>query len=384
MAQQSNGGGEKTERPTPKKLRDAAKEGDILQSRELATALVIMAGAGWLALAGPMIMQALQKMLTDALRFGPEDVIQFEPGQRSVSLASGLLVPIGGIMAATIIAAIAAPAILGSLGFRPNAFMPKASKLNPANGLKRMFGLNGLIELGKSITKVLLLGAIGTWLIWGRLAEVTTMGSGGLNGALVELGHIFITACLVMGGALLLIAGIDVPSQMLQRGKRLAMSKQDIKDENKETEGSPELKGHIRRKQYETMSGSARKAVAEATVVLMNPTHFAVAIRYNPARDAAPVVVARGCDAIAQAIRELADVNQVPVLQYPELTRAIYFTSRVGQVVDETLYMAVATILAFIFRVENQMASEIDRPHIDVPDHMRFDADGKNDTESKR
>ncbi len=376
MAEQTNGGGEKTEKPTAKKLRDAAKEGDILQSRELATGLVVMSGAIWLAMAGPMVMGALKEMLTSGLRFSAEDVTRFEPAQRGFSLASGLLLPIGGIMAATLLAAIAAPAMLGSLGFRTNAFMPKASKLNPASGLKRMFGLNGLIELGKSIAKVLLLGSIGIWLIWGRLAEITVLGSGGLNGALAELGGIFVTACLVMAGALLLVAGIDVPSQMFQRGKRLAMSKQDIKDEHKESEGSPELKGHIRRRQFETLSGSARKAVAEASVVLMNPTHFAVALRYKPGRDSAPVVVARGLDAMAFAIKDLAEANQVPVLRYPALTRAIYFTSRTGQLVDEKLYMAVATILAFLFRVENRMASEADRPHIDLPDEMHFDTEG--------
>ena len=376
MAQNSNGGGEKTEKPTAKKLRDAAKEGDILQSRELATGLVVMAGALWLAMAGPMMMGAFREMLVNGLRFTPEDVTRFEPAQRGLSLASGLIWPIGGIMAATLLAAIAAPAMLGSLGFRSKAFMPKASKLNPANGLKRMFGLNGLIELSKSIAKVILLGAIGIWLIWGRLAEITVLGSGGLNGALAELGGIFVTACLVMAGALLLVAGIDVPSQMFQRGKRLAMSKQDIKDEHKESEGSPELKGYIRRRQFETLSGSARKAVAEASVVLMNPTHFAVALRYKPGRDSAPVVVARGLDAMAFAIRDLAEANQVPVLRYPELTRALYFTSRTGQLVDEQLYVAVATILAFLFRVENRMASAGDRPHIDLPEDMRFDIDG--------
>jgi len=378
MAQQSNnGGGEKTEKPTPKKLADAAKEGDILQSKELSTAMVVMAGAAWLADGGPMIMRALQDMLVQGLRFGRDDILQFEPAQRTISLSSGLLFPIGGIMLACILAAVATPALLGSLGFRAKAFQFKASKLNPASGLKRMFGVNGLIELGKSIAKVALLGSIGLWLVWDRLTQITAMGSTGLNGALVEVGNIFTLACVVMAGALFLIAGIDVPSQMFQRGKRLAMSKQDIKDENKETEGSPELKGHIRRKQYETMSGGARKAVAEASVVLMNPTHFAVALRYKPGQDTAPVVVARGCDAIAFAIRELADANRVPVLQYPELTRAIYFTSRVGQQVDEALYMAIATILAFIFRIENQMASEMDRPHIDLPDDLMFDGDGK-------
>lgn len=385
MAEQSNGGGEKTEKPTAKKLADAAKEGDILQSRELATALVVMAGAGWLALAGPMMIEALERMLTAGLSIGSEDVADFAPGRRMWALGSGIVAPLAGVMLATLLAAIAAPAMLGSLGFRANAFMPKASKLNPANGLKRMFGLNGLMELGKSLAKVVLLGAIGVWFVWGRLIEITAMGSTRLHGAIVQVGDIFVQACLVMGGALLVIAMIDVPSQMIQRSRRLAMTKQDIRDEHKETEGSPELKGHIRRKQFETMSGSARKAVAEASVVLMNPTHFAVALRYNPLKgDMAPVVVARGCDAIAMAIRDLAENNNVPVLQYPELTRAIYFTSRVGQIVDEGLYMAVATILAFLFRVETRISGAADLPDIDLPADMRFDADGNRRNDAPR
>ncbi|MDQ4419589.1 flagellar type III secretion system protein FlhB [Sphingobium sp. DEHP117] len=377
MAQQSNGGGERTEKPTAKKLADAAKEGDLLQSRDLATALVVMAGAGWLAMAGPMIMSAMEDMLSQALQFQREDVMDFSPAERGVSLMSGLALPVGGIMLATIIAAIAAPAMLGSLGFRTKAFMPKASKLNPAAGLKRMFGMNGLVELGKSILKALLLGSVGIWLVSSRLAEITTMGAGGLQAAAGEIGDVFVTACLVMAGALMLIAGIDVPWQMFQRFKRLAMSKQDLKDEHKESEGSPELKGHIRRKQMEVLSGSTRKAVSEANVVLMNPTHFAVALRYQPGKDFAPVVVARGCDAIAFAIKELAEANKVPVLQYPALTRAIYFTSRAGQVVDEALFVAVATILAFLYRVEHRMSAQSDLPPIDVPETMLFDADGR-------
>ena len=372
-----NGGGEKTEKPTQKKLQDAAKKGDILQSKELATALVVMAGIGWIAVTGPSVIESLSQMLVEALRFRREDITDFAPAARGMSLLTGIALPVGGILLATTLAAIAGPAVLGSLGFRPGAFAPKASKLNPAAGLKRMFGLQGLIELIKSIAKVSLLGAIGVWLIWDRLTQIIGLGKAGLAPAMSDLGHIFIMTCLVMAGGLFLIAGIDVPTQLLQRSKRLAMSKQDIKDESKESEGSPELKGHIRRRQFEVLSGSTRKAVAEASVIITNPTHFAVALRYKPGQDAAPVVVAKGCDAIAAAIRDLADQNGVTVLQYPDLARAIYFTSRAGQIVNEGLYMAVATVLAFVFRVENRMASEMDRPFISVPDDLRFDAEGR-------
>jgi flagellar biosynthetic protein FlhB len=371
------GGGEKTEKPTPKKLQDAAKKGDILQSKELATALVVMAGIGWIAVTGPSVVESLSQMLIEALRFRREDITDFAPAARGMSLLTGIALPVGGILLATTLAAIAGPAILGSLGFRPGAFAPKASKLNPAAGLKRIFGMQGLIELVKSIAKVALLGSIGVWLIWDRLTAIIGLGQSGLAPAMSDLGNMFIMTCLIMAGGLFLIAGIDVPAQIMQRSKRLGMSKQDIKDENKESEGSPELKGHIRRRQFEVLSGSTRKAVAEASVIITNPTHFAVALRYKPGQDAAPVVVAKGCDAIAAAIRELADQNGVTVLQYPDLARAIYFTSRAGQIVNEGLYMAVATVLAFVFRVENRMASEFERPFIDVPGDLRFDADGR-------
>ena len=377
MAGGSEGGGEKTEKPTQKKLDDAAKKGDILQSRELGTALVVMAGIGWLAVTGPSLIDALSDMLVEALRFRRDDIVDFSPARRGLALLTGIALPVAGVMLATFIAAIAAPAILGSLGFRPGAFAPKASKMNPAAGLKKIFGTQGLIELLKSIAKVGLLGSIGVWLIWDRLAEIVGLGKTGIGPAMAGLGNIFIFTCLVMAAGLFLIAGIDVPAQIMQRAKRLGMSKQDIKDEHKESEGSPELKGQIRRRQFEVLNNSTRQAVAEASVIITNPTHFAVALRYKPGVDAAPVVVARGCDAVAASIRDLADQNGVTVLQYPDLARAIYFTSRAGQIVNEGLYMAVATVLAFVFRVENRMASEIDRPFITVPDDLRFDADGQ-------
>ncbi len=370
-------GGEKTEKPTAKKLQDAAKKGDILQSRELGTALVVMAGIGCLAVIGPSLIDALRDMLVEALRIRREDIVDFSPAKRGLDLLASIALPVAGVMLATFLAAIAAPALLGSLGFRPGAFAPKPEKLNPLSGLKRIFGMQGLIELLKSIAKVGLLGSIGVWLIWDRLTEITGLGKAGIAPAIADVGSIFIFTCLVMAGGLFLIAGIDVPAQIMQRAKRLGMTKQEVKDEHKESEGSPELKGHIRRRQFEVLSGSTRKAVAEASVIITNPTHFAVALRYRPGQDAAPVVVAKGCDPIAASIRELADTHGVTVLQYPELARAIYFTSRAGHIVNEGLYMAVATVLAFVFRVENRMASEMDRPFITVPDDLRFDAEGR-------
>jgi flagellar biosynthetic protein FlhB len=285
--------------------------------------------------------------------------------------------PLVLLFALTFAAAIAAPAMLGSLGFRWSAIAFKGNKLNPMAGLKRIFGMQGLIELGKSLLKIIAMGAVGYWLLMDQIASIVTLGQQDLKTALDSLGSTFVFAVLVMTLALAVVAGADVPMQIFQRGKRLRMSKQEIKEESKQTEGSPELKAAIRQKQMAAAMGSARKAVVDSTVVLTNPTHFAVALRYRPGFDVAPVVLARGRGATADAIRELATENAVPMLQYPQLTRAIYYTSRSGQIIRDDLFIAVAAILAFVFNLDRAMAEGIAQPDVDVPTGARFDEDGK-------
>ena len=367
---------QKTEAPTPKRRREAMDNGDVLQSRELGTALVILVGAAWIALAGPMMMNSLRSMVTDGLSFGAADVSDFDPGRVILRLLGAVAIPLLILFALTLVAAVAAPAALGSLGFRSKAFAFKGNKLNPLAGVKRMFGLQGLIELVKSIAKVALLGGVGAWLIFSQTRNMVGLSSQEIGPALANLGHVFTVTVLVMAGLLALIAMIDVPAQIFQRMRRLRMTKQEMKDEHKQTEGSPELKGALRRRQLETARNSARSAVAEATVVLTNPTHFAVALRYKPEIDAAPVVLARGRGATAEAIRELAGEHGVPLLSYPQLTRALYYTSRPGQIIREDLYMAVAAVLAFVFNLDQALVSGQPQPEVDVPAGMRFDASG--------
>ncbi len=367
---------QKTEAPTSKRRREAAEKGDVLQSRELGTALVVLAGAGWLALAGPTMLGALERMLAGALAIDRGAVRAFDPAGAALGMIGAIAVPLLSLFAVTLVAAIGTPALLGSLGFRWGAIGFKADKLNPLAGFRRIFGLQGVIELGKSLAKVILLGGIGVWLIIGQAGSLTTLGRGEIGPALAQLGHIFVIAVLVMALALAVIAGIDVPAQLLQRGGRLRMSKQEVKDEAKETDGSPEMKSALRRKQAEVLRGSARTAITEATVVLTNPTHFAVALRYRPGIDAAPLVVARGRGATAEAIRALAGESAVPILSYPQLARAIYFTTRAGQVIREDLYIAVATVLAFVFNVDEVARRTAVPPVVEVPPGARFDESG--------
>lgn len=374
------GGGEKTEAPTPKRLQDSAKKGDVLQSKELSGAMVVMAGAIGFAALGNALLDALAQMVTSGLTIEPVDIEHFNPGERTFRHLGKIILPFLGLFGIAMIAAIATPLVLGSMGFRWTAMKPKGEKLNPLNGLKRMFGTRGLIELVKALAKVILLGFIGLWLVYANLPNMFALGGQDMRSSIGEFGDLFILILMVMAVGFLMIAGIDVPAQMFQRSKRLRMTKQEVKDEQKDIEGSPELKSALRKKQQETLSRSARKAVEEATVVLNNPTHFSVVLRYRPGMDAVPVMLARGRGATALAIRELAEEKAVPMLRYPMLTRAIYFTTPVGGVIDERLYVAVATVLAFLFRLDAKIAEELERPHIDLPDEMRFDSDGNCET----
>ena len=368
---------QQTEAPTDKRRRDAAQKGDVLQSKELATALVMLAGAAWLALAGNMLVDSLAGMLGQGLTFNASDVRDFNPANATLRLLSMVLLPLFGLFGVTLFAAVGAPALLGSLGFRAGAFAFKPEKLNPLSGIKRIFSTNGLIELGKSVAKVVLLGAVGAWLLLRQAHTIANLSGPDIRPALSAVGTTFVWAVLVMALALVGIALIDVPAQIFQRGARLRMSKQEIKDEHKQTEGSPELKAAVRRRQQEVLRGSARAAIAEATVVLTNPTHFAVALRYRPDEDAAPIVVARGRGATAEAIRSLATENNVPLLSYPQLTRALYFTTRVGHLIREDLYLAVATVLAFVFNLDAAVAEGRPQPSVSVPQGARFDEKGR-------
>jgi flagellar biosynthetic protein FlhB len=367
---------QKTESPTPKREREAAERGDVLQSKELSTAVTVLAGAAWIALIGPWLVGACEKMLGQGLTFDAGDIANFNPSRAILSLLAIVVVPLATLFAFTIAAAVGTQAMTGSLGFRLSALGFKPAKLNPLTGIKRVFGVQGIVEFGKAFAKVILLGSIAYWTLHGRWGEIMGLGRQDIVSGLTDIGRIFRFTVLVMALALGGIAAIDVPIQIVRRNARMRMTKQEVKDEHKESDGSPEMKGHIRSKQRAILNASARKAVKEATVILTNPTHFAVALRYRPGFDAAPVVLAKGADETAQAIRELANDNAVPMLSYPQLTRAIYYTSRPGEIIREDLYMAVASVLAFVFNLDQTLASGQEQPEIEVPPDMRFDASG--------
>ena len=368
---------QKTEQATPKKRADSAREGDVLMSRELATALMMLAAAGWIIAAGGWFVQSAGDLLRRGLTLTAADVADFAPAEALLRNGVEILLPLASLFALALGAAVAGPAMLGSFGWRGKALAFKGNRLNPMTGLKRMFGTQGLAELGKALAKVILLGLIGYWLVARSLPAIMSMAASDLTSAIGLAGQALGHAMLTLSGGLVVIALIDVPVQWFQRNNRLKMSKQEIKEEMRQSDGAPELKQAQRQRAHEMMSGSARKAVSDATVILTNPAHFSVALRYRPGVDAAPVVVARGRGDVALAIRELARAVDVPILEYPQLARAIYFTARAGRVIPEELFVAVATVLAFVFRLERAVAEGTPPPSVDVPPSHRFDPDGR-------
>ncbi|MEQ1725315.1 MAG: flagellar type III secretion system protein FlhB [Sphingopyxis sp.] len=367
--------GEKTERPTDKRKRESAGKGDVIQSRELGIALVTGAALAWLTLTGKQSITALKLLMISGLTINAETIAHFDPVTAITALESLIVPMMLGLFGVTCAAAAGGAAMLGSLGFRAGAMRFQFSRINPYAGLKRMFGLQGIIELGKSVLKVVLLGAIGYWLVIAFVQKSPLLMRTDIEAGIGAAGQNIMVSLLIASGGLFVIALIDAPIQYFRRLKRLMMSRQEVKDEQRQSEGAPEQKSAMRRAQYAVLQNSARKAIAEASVVLTNPTHFAVALRYLPGKDAAPIVVARGRGAVAQAMRELAGKAAVPLLNYPELTRAIYFTSRTGSAIREDLYMAVATILGFIFNLDQQISEHV--PDVVVPPGARFDAQGR-------
>ncbi|WP_423606008.1 flagellar type III secretion system protein FlhB [Sphingomonas sp. MS122] len=370
----SESAGEKTQAPTPKRKEKALEQGDLLKSRDFGAALIILLGCGWMVLMGPQLLGAIKEVMAASFSFGRADIESFQPWKPLATAGWKLAPSLGALLAITLVGAIASQAALGALHWNGKLLAPKGNRINPGSGLKRIFGPTGWIELGKSLLKVVLLGGIGAWMLWG--SATTTMGlvSSDLGTAVKALGDTFATLVFVMAGGLLLIAGIDLPIQIFRHMQRLKMSLQEVKDEHKESEGSPEAKSAQRQRQRELAKGGLRGKVQEAHVVLTNPTHFSVALRYSSGKDQVPVVVAKGRGEIALAIRELADEFAVPRLELPPLARAIYFTSRENQEIRDDLYMAVATVLAFVFGLNKQAGGRM--PSIIVPDTALFDENG--------
>ncbi|MGL6044199.1 MAG: EscU/YscU/HrcU family type III secretion system export apparatus switch protein [Sandaracinobacteroides sp.] len=374
MAEQSSG--ERTEEATPRKKEQAREKGDRLTSRDLATATAGIAGAVWLWAMGSALGGGLHEALAQGLSVGRQDIAAFQPLEQLLGLLAGLGLPLVALGGVVLVAAAIGQAATGGFAFTADLLLPKFDRMNPLNGLGRMFGPHGLAELGKALAKAILLLTVSGWMLFDSLPLIIGLSAMPLEAAVPAAAGIGLDLLLWLSLGLAFIAGIDLPLQLLRWLKRLRMSKQDVKDEYRQQEGSPEVRMALRRAARDALKRSSRGAMADATVVLTNPTHFAVALRYRPDSDSAPLILARGRGLVADVIRELAAEQGTPILSYPSVARALYFTGRVGGLIRPDLYAAVATILAFVLRME-KLSGSPSPPEAEAPPSAQYDENGR-------
>jgi len=373
MAEES--AGEKTFAPTAKRRKDAAKKGDVLRSKEVATLAATGGGALALLGLGPWLNESMARVARAGFHFDRAALDGFTPGAAIADAAAAILPPIMALGLIVAAITIASQLLLGEGRFNAGNAGFKGSRINPLSGLKRILGWQGVIELGKGLLKLALLGAIAWYWAAANLPALLVLGRSPLE-AQVSIATAAISGLVgALLAGLLVIAAIDYPLQKFQRDKRLMMSLQDMREEQKEAEGSPEMKSARRQRQRDLARGGVAKAMQDAQFVIVNPLHFAVALTYDPARAPAPVVLAKGRGETALAMREIAGEQGLPLLEYPQLARAVYFTTRENQMVREELYVAIAALVAFVMALKRGQRPP--RPVVAVPRELCFDGDGK-------
>lgn len=351
MAEQT--GQERTEQATPKRLRESREKGQVPRSKELNSMALLMAAGGGFLLMGENILIDLSELLKKGLQI--KNIQQMDgTGVVEVLADTALqsLLIVAPLFVLLTVVVIMTPLGLGGWSFSLKAISFKLEKLDPVKGLGRIFALKGLMELVKVLAKFLLVASISAAIIWSLIEELLGLGSEPLHMALAHVAKLCGWSFMASSSVLIIIAAIDVPFQLWQHNKELKMTKQEVKDENKETDGRPEVKGRIRALQYELSKRRMMDAVPDADVIITNPTHYAVALRYDQNDMQAPVVVAKGADLVAMQIRSVANLHQVTIVSAPPLARALFASTELDQEIPAGLYVAVATILSYVFALK--------------------------------
>ncbi len=374
MAEDS--GQDKSEQPTAKRLSDARKKGQVPRSKELDTFVSLIVSAVMLLFLGKSMALSLADIMVEHFSLSRSEI--FDPKALTEHFSQAIfdavsLVAVFGLT--MMVAALITPMMMGGWNFSSEAIQPKFSKFNPLKGLKRMFGLQGVVELLKAIAKVSIVFLM-AWLLFDVYRhDFMQMNRLPVEQAIYQTGDIITRGFLLLSAALLLVVLIDVPYQLWNHTKQLMMTKQEIKDESKESEGNPEIKGRIRRAQMEISQRRMMDEVPKADVIVTNPTHFAVALRYDQNGEGAPILVAKGTDLIAAQIRNLAIGADVPLVAAPSLARALYYSTELNQEIPHGLFLAVAQVLAYVFQLqaatENGWEKPVPPDKIDVPDEFR-------------
>ncbi|MFL0809559.1 MAG: flagellar biosynthesis protein FlhB [Agarilytica sp.] len=368
---------EKTEEPTPRKLDKAKEDGQAPRSKELTTTAIILAGSlGLMFLGG-----AITDKMADIMRYNLDldrEVI-FDPtlmltrfGQSFYDAIFSLL-PLFSVL---LFAAIAGPIALGGWIFSAKSLAPKLNRMDPIAGLKRMFSVKSLVELAKAIGKVAIVIVVAYILLAAMQARLLGLASESVEAGIVHSLKLSVYAAVILSAATILIAMIDIPFQIHEHTKKLKMSRQDIKDEMKDTEGKPEVKGRIRQLQQQMSQQRMMGNVPEADVVITNPTHFSVALKYDPETMETPILLAKGVDHMAIKIREIAKANNIEFVEAPPLARAIYHTTEIDDTIPSGLYLAVAQVLAYVFQLREFRKGNNEKPlyprNLEVPPDMKY------------
>ncbi len=369
-------GQDKTEEPTGKRLEDARKKGQVPRSKELDTFMSLIVSSVLFIFMGGHIARGLAEIMKQQFSLNREAI--FDPmspvSHFNRTMMDGFFL-LGPFVLTLAIAALVTPMLMGGWNFSSEAIQPKLSKFNPINGMKKIFGIQGVVELFKAIIKVILI-----FLVAGVLFKVYRGDLMGLNNlplhrAIYRSADIITWCLLIMSSSLLLVVMVDVPYQLWNHKRQLKMTKQEVKDESKESEGSPEVKGRIRRMQMEIAQRRMMEEVPKADVIVTNPSHFAVALKYNQNSVGAPVVVAKGVDLIAGQIRNLALAADVPLVAAPPLARALYYSTDLNEEIPQGLFLAVAQVLAYVFQLKAAIENGWEKPHppssVQVPDEFR-------------
>jgi len=369
---------EKTEEPTARRIEKAKEEGQVPRSKELNTAAVLIMGTGGLLVFGADLGTAMRNIMHSSFSL-PREAL-YDSHQMGLYLANAALEAtqaLAPFMILLFIASIAGSIALGGWLLSAKAVAPKFSRLNPIKGLGRMFSLKALVELGKAVAKVSVVLFFAIIILRVKTPELLGLGNEATIPAMQHAALILGWTFFLLSCTMILIALIDVPFQIYDHQKNLKMTKQQVKDEYKDTEGKPEVKGRIRQLQREISQRRMMQDVPKADVVITNPTHYSVALRYDPKEDNAPVLLAKGHDQIAMKIREIAREHEVEIVNAPPLARAVYHHSEIGEEIPSGLYMAVAQVLAYVFQLKQfrrRVSPKPSMPDFPIPDDLKTDS----------
>ncbi len=376
MAEQT--GQERTEQPTPRRLQQAREKGQIANSRELNTLLMLMLAGGTLWLMGPYAANEMILLIKGGLNLTREQI--FDPlampslFKEAIFDALAILTPFFVVM---VVASVAGPLTLGGgMNFSTEAISFKWEKLDPVKGMKRIFAWRGLVELLKALFKFILIGLIAIIYLYSQVDDFIRLSDEPVKQGIGHTTEMLVTAFLVVASTMIVIAGLDVPFQLWDYKQQLKMTHQEVKDENKDTEGNPEVRGRVRKMQRDIAQQRMMAEVPQADVIVTNPEHFSVALKYDQDTMEAPVVIAKGVDLIAFQIRNIAREHNVPIVTAPPLARALHYTTELNQSIPYSLFLAVAQVLAYVFQLRRrpgwQQRGDLKMGDLPIPDDMQY------------